>query len=65
MKLFINETLETLNENEVSINLIKDRFKKNADVVILNGYPISENKLLKDGDRVTLIKKEKLLHLRS
>lgn len=57
MKLFINETLEILNENEVSINFIKDRFKKNADVVILNGYPISENKLLKDGDRVTLIKK--------
>ncbi|WP_419742528.1 sulfur carrier protein ThiS adenylyltransferase ThiF [Paraclostridium dentum] len=57
MKLFINETLETLNETEVSINFIKERFKKNADVVILNGYPISENKFLKDGDRVTLIKK--------
>ncbi|WP_195948092.1 sulfur carrier protein ThiS adenylyltransferase ThiF [Paraclostridium bifermentans] len=57
MKLFINEDLKILNENEVSINFIKDRFKKNADVVILNGYPISENKLLKDGDRVTLIKK--------
>ncbi|WP_195337023.1 sulfur carrier protein ThiS adenylyltransferase ThiF [Paraclostridium bifermentans] len=57
MKLFINEDLKILNKNEVSINFIKDRFKKNADVVILNGYPISENKRLKDGDRVTLIKK--------
>lgn len=57
MKLFINEDLKILNKNEVSINFIKDRFKKNADVVILNGYPISENKLLQDGDRVTLIKK--------
>lgn len=57
MKLFINEDLKILNKNEVSINFIKDRFKKNADVVILNGYPISENKRLKDGDRVTLIQK--------
>lgn len=57
MKLFINETLETLKENKVSINFIKNKFKKNADVVILNGYPISEDKFLKDGDRVTLIKK--------
>lgn len=57
MKLFINEDLKILNKNEVSINFIKERFKKNADVVILNGYPISENKLLKGGDRVTLIKK--------
>ncbi|MFR3498494.1 MAG: ThiS-like ubiquitin domain-containing protein, partial [Paraclostridium bifermentans] len=47
MKLFINEDLKILNKNEVSINFIKDRFKKNADVVILNGYPISENKRLK------------------
>ena len=57
MEIFIDETLKIFKETKISSDFIKDRFKKDADIVILNGYPIYENKFLKDGDKVTLIKK--------
>ncbi len=36
---------------------VRARFKPDADLVILNGFPTSENPMLRDGDNVTLIRK--------
>lgn len=56
INIYINEE-QTIFSNEVDLYEIKEKYKKNADLVILNGYPIKENKKLKDQDRVVLIKK--------
>ena len=57
MKIFINETLTEIEEDIVNINDIKNNFKKDADIFILNGHPVDKNILLKDNDKLTLIKK--------
>lgn len=36
---------------------IRARFRPDADIIILNGFPTKENPFLKDGDNVTFIKK--------
>ena len=56
MKIFINEIkIET--EEETYVSKIKAKFKNDADVVILNGFPINEDKKLIENDKLTLIKK--------
>ncbi|MGL4796784.1 MAG: sulfur carrier protein ThiS adenylyltransferase ThiF [Paraclostridium sp.] len=57
MKVFINEVLTDINESRISLYEIRNKFKKNADVIIVNGHPASEDKYLKENDKVTLIKK--------
>lgn len=56
MKIFINEILKEVDEKFTAYQA-RDIFKKNCDVLILNGYPISKDILLKENDRLTLIKK--------
>lgn len=56
MKIFINEILKEVDENFTAYQA-RDIFKKNCDVLILNGYPISEDISLKENDILTLIKK--------
>lgn len=52
-----------VNEKELTISShttlfeLKDRLKPNADLIILNGSPVTTNQLLKDGDEIILIKK--------
>lgn len=52
-----------LNEQRLSVPLnltIKDlcnRFKPGADVLIVNGFPVSGDRILQDGDSVVLIRK--------
>ncbi|AOY75248.1 sulfur carrier protein ThiS adenylyltransferase ThiF [Clostridium formicaceticum] len=56
MKIFLNEGSLTVEEGLTAFE-IRDRMKKDADVVILNGFIIKEDGVLQAGDRVTLIKK--------
>lgn len=57
MDIFINEKLTNVNINNTSLHDIRNEYKPNADVIILNGYPVTENKHLIENDKVTLIKK--------
>jgi sulfur carrier protein ThiS adenylyltransferase len=53
----------TVNEKEVSIPSplslfhLKDQLKPSADVIIYNGFPVSSDCLLKEGDTIVFIKK--------
>lgn len=57
MKIFINEVLTEVKGNDINVYDIKKEFKEDADVVILNGFPINKNKKLNENDKVTFIKK--------
>lgn len=56
MKLFVNEKLINVNE-KTTLYEIKDIYKKDADITILNGFPTKENAIIKDEDSVVLIKR--------
>lgn len=55
MEIYINEQKETVEEN--SLFKIRDKFKSDADIIILNGFPIKEDKEVEEGDKITLIKR--------
>lgn len=55
MKIIINE--KEYNTNEKNVFALRDKVKADADIVILNGFPIKEDMTLKDGDKVTFIKR--------
>ncbi|MDY4079402.1 MAG: sulfur carrier protein ThiS adenylyltransferase ThiF [Clostridium sp.] len=55
MEIYINEQKEIVEEN--TLFKIKDKFKSDADIIILNGFPIKEDKNIKNGDKITLIKR--------
>ena len=42
MEIYINEKKETVEEN--TLFKIRDKFKSDADIIILNGFPIKEDK---------------------
>jgi sulfur carrier protein ThiS adenylyltransferase len=52
-----------VNEREVSLSplltllQLKNQFKPDADLIILNGFPVESDRPLKQGDRIVLIKK--------
>ena len=56
MKIFLNEVSTEVDENTTAYQF-RDIVDKNCDVVVLNGFPLSEDKILCEGDRVTLIQK--------
>lgn len=55
MEIYINEQKETVEEN--TLFKIRDKFKNDADIIILNGFPIKEDKKIEEGDKITLIKR--------
>lgn len=55
MKVKINEVW--VDEEIKEIYTLKDKYKKDADLIILNGFPIEENKLIKENDNLVFIKK--------
>lgn len=56
MIIYINEVkVEEIDQS--NLFEIRDKYKSDADVLILNGFPISENRILKHNDKITLIKK--------
>ncbi|MDO4534558.1 MAG: sulfur carrier protein ThiS adenylyltransferase ThiF [Clostridium perfringens] len=56
MKINLNE-LEIDVEEGTYIFHVKEKYKKNADIIILNGFPIEANVKLKNNDKVILIKR--------
>lgn len=52
----VNECIKDIDEG-ISCFELRELIKPNADIVILNGFPISDDKPLKEKDCVTLIKK--------
>ena len=59
MKIFLNEIQTEIEENCTAYKL-RNKVDKNCDVVILNGFPLKEDKVLKEYDRLTLIEREKI-----
>ena len=55
MKILINEKESEV--EELSAFALKERIKKDADIVILNGFPIKEDMKLEAGDKITFIKR--------
>lgn len=56
LEIKVNEMLVVVKTGS-TIYDIRDKFKKNADIVILNGYPIGDDKELLSGDKVVLIER--------
>jgi sulfur carrier protein ThiS adenylyltransferase len=56
MKIFVNEVLQEVNKN-ITAYQVKEKYKEDSDVLILNGYQISKDVVLKEDDKITLIKK--------
>ena len=52
--IHVNERIVSIKEGETLFN-VRDRFKYDADVLILNGFPLSSDEGLADGDHVVLI----------
>lgn len=55
LKVFINEREEVVQES--SAFALRDKYKKDAAIIILNGFQIKKDESLKDGDEVALIKR--------
>jgi len=62
MQIFINEKLLEVKEN-ITAYQVKDEYKKDSDVVILNGHPIEKDEMLREKDKIALIKKGESLSL--
>lgn len=56
MKIYVNEILLNVDEDTDVLEL-KNKIKKDANVVIYNGFPIKDNIKLKPLDRIVFIKK--------
>ena len=56
MFIKVNEVVVEVEEG-VSCFTIREKVKRDCDVVILNGYPITKDRILKEGDSLSLIKK--------
>ncbi|MCD6534411.1 MAG: ThiF family adenylyltransferase, partial [Deltaproteobacteria bacterium] len=56
MQIFVNEQSCQVGA-EAGLYELRDCQKPDADLLIVNGYPVSENQQLKDGDRVVLIRR--------
>ena len=56
MRIKINEKEVEVDEN-ITLDDIKRRFKKDADVIIYNGFPVDTVEKIKDGASIVLIKR--------
>lgn len=56
MKVGVNERELDLPEG-IDLGHVRDQIKPEADVLVLNGFPVGPDKVLQEGDRVVLIKK--------
>lgn len=53
MRIFVNE--KEVIEQDCDLFSVREKFKKNADILIVNGFQAKENIKLNEEDRVTLI----------
>jgi sulfur carrier protein ThiS adenylyltransferase len=56
MQIFINEQSYQF-QTEIRLFGLRDRHKPDADLLIVNGFPATQDQPLKDGDRVVLIRR--------
>ncbi|AZR73198.1 thiamine biosynthesis protein ThiF [Anoxybacter fermentans] len=56
MNIFVNERNFTIKEGTTAFE-VRDMVKKDADIVVLNGFIIREDMILKENDKLTLIKR--------
>lgn len=56
MRIRVNEKIVEIERN-ITLFQVKETFKPDADVIVLNGFPVNENTTLKEMDQVFLIKK--------
>jgi sulfur carrier protein ThiS adenylyltransferase len=56
MQIFINEQSCRF-QSEIRLFELRERQKPDADLLIVNGFPVSTDQQLKDGDRVVLIRR--------
>ncbi len=56
MRVLVNERERDI-EGEITAFEVRDKIKSDADIVILNGFPIKQDYVLSEGDKVTLIKR--------
>ena len=56
INIYVNELKINIDKNAYMSD-VKGKYKNDADVVILNGFPINSNIKLNENDKVTLIKK--------
>lgn len=56
MKIKVNEKWIREN-NQIDLFTVKEKYFKHTDVSILNGFPINENKKIKENDEIVFIKK--------
>lgn len=56
MNIKINEKWREVKEN-CTVYSLKNKEFPDSDVIVLNGFPLVEDKELKEGDRVVFIKK--------
>ncbi|TYB31628.1 MAG: sulfur carrier protein ThiS adenylyltransferase ThiF [Candidatus Mcinerneyibacterium aminivorans] len=59
MRIYINEREKKIRE-DVSLFELKEIIKPNADIVIYNGFPVNEDRKLKENDSVVFIEKGKI-----
>src|SRR4030042_6649885 len=59
IRLKINEK-EVIVSSEKTLWQLKDEVQPTADVVIYNGFPVTSDRLLEEGDEIVLIKKGKV-----
>jgi sulfur carrier protein ThiS adenylyltransferase len=56
MQINVNEQNYSFEEN-ATVSVVRDRIKADADLLIVNGFPSSEETQLNNGDRVILIRR--------
>ena len=58
LKIFLNEIQTEIEENCTAYKL-RNKVDKNCDVLILNGFPLKEDKIFKEDDIRGIVKKAK------
>lgn len=56
MFIFLNENKTEIN-NDITGFELKKQYKEDANLIIINGFPLAEDRKLKENDRVVFIKK--------
>jgi len=56
MKIFLNEKPIEI-EGRLTLFQVRDRFKPDADILVRNGFPATENATLEEADHITLIRR--------
>lgn len=56
IKILVNEQTQSV-QSGVTVEVVRDKLKPAADVLVINGFPCSPDTEVKEGDRVVLIRR--------